>query len=467
MWNVLLIEPDYKSKFPPLGLLRLSSYHKEAGDAVTFARGRVPWLQQLKWHRVYISSLFTWELPRTVKTIQYYSRSVESCSDIVVGGIGATLYPSYIAEHVDCRVIEGPLDGPGIISGERRAISSYIPDYALLDRIAYDYKPRDAYFCRVTRGCIRKCKFCAVPLLEPEFGFSNGVRTQVRHIEKRYGERQDLIILDNNILGIDDLEHVIAEIRELGFGTGSKRGSRKRSVDFNQGLDARLVTPKRARLLGSICLDPIRLAFDFDGMEPAYRAAVKRLASAGFRDFTTYVLFNFRDDPQSLYRRLRINLELSRELQIMVSAFPMRFIPMNDVHRRHIGPGWTWRYLRGIQCVLRATRGMVGPNPDFFKAAFGETFEEFIEIISMPDRYIMYRNHFKNDGAREWRRLYGALSLEKRRELIFLLGELHCSKDRRQRIRSSGEFRRLLEHYYPNGRTPRGTPNDVLESAFG
>ena len=100
MSNVLLVEPDYRSKFPPLGLLRISSYHKERGDSVTFARGKVPALRQVFWKRVYVASLFTYELPRTVETIGYYYPAVENPSDdIIVGGIGATLLPDYIRER--------------------------------------------------------------------------------------------------------------------------------------------------------------------------------------------------------------------------------------------------------------------------------------------------------------------------------------------------------------------------------
>ncbi len=120
MANILLVEPGYKSKFPPLGLLRISSYHKECGDNVTFVRGTDEKLRSLKWHKVYVSSLFTYELPRTVKTIKFYRQSVDSSDDLIVGGIGATLMPEYIKDHVDCRLLIGPLSDPHMLNGEKR-----------------------------------------------------------------------------------------------------------------------------------------------------------------------------------------------------------------------------------------------------------------------------------------------------------------------------------------------------------
>ena len=37
--NILLIEPGYKNKYPPIGLMKLATYHRMLGDKVTFYKG--------------------------------------------------------------------------------------------------------------------------------------------------------------------------------------------------------------------------------------------------------------------------------------------------------------------------------------------------------------------------------------------------------------------------------------------
>lgn len=453
MSNILLVEPDYRSKFPPLGLMRLSAYHKGRGDCVSFVRGCNQAVQGMRWHRIYVSTLYTWELPRTVKTVRYYLNSVQDPRDIFVGGIGATLNPEYIRELVPCTVIEGQLTKPGVLGPRTPAISKYTPDYSILEGVNHDYRPDDAYFVRITHGCVRKCKFCAVPLLEKEFGYSQGLREQIRDIDRLYGSRQHLVILDNNVLAIGQVDGVLSEIVTAGFEAGAKRNGRQRTVDFNQGLDARLIArrPALADALVRICLNPVRLAFDFVGMKESYVKAIEILANRGFLEFTNYMLFNFEDSPRDLYDRLIVNAALNRRLGIRITGFPMRFIPMKDVKRGYVSQKWHWRYLRGIQCILLATRGLVGTDPDFVTAAFGKTYEEFLEIISMPNRYIIYRERYHNDRAKDWRRLYRRLSEGEKHEFLERLAALRIPQDRRKKCTKMRKFRRLIEHYYPDG----------------
>lgn len=456
--RILLVEPDYRSKFPPIGLMRLSSYHKMRGDRVDFVRGKKPAQRDQRWDRIYVSSLFTWELPRTVDTIRYYQASVPNPECIIVGGVGATLLPSYVRDNVKCTVIEGLLDKPGQLDPLSKPVSRHPLDYSIIDTAGYEYLPRDAYFCKSTIGCIRKCSFCAVPRLEPIFGESSSVSSQIKQIQTSAGEKQNLVLLDNNVLGIEGLDRIFEEIRDLGFSSGARRNGRLRAVDFNQGLDARLVTPEIARMLASVNLAPVRLAFDHDGMEKPYRNAITCLTDAGLHEFTNYLLFNFADTPQGFYSRLQVNMELNRSLGIRITAFPMRFIPMDDVKRGYVGKNWRWRYLRGMQCVLLATHGLVSPNPNFVRRAFGESFDEFMEILSMPDRYIIWRNSYEGHGTENWRREFRKLTEASKDEFLEELRVLNKTRSKRAEAIEHSRFRTLLEHYYPGGKTPVNRP---------
>lgn len=464
MANILLVEPNYRSKFPPLGLMKLSTYHKGEGDNVTFVRGKSPALRAINWQRIYISSLFTWELPRTLDTIKYYSLSVNHPKDLIVGGTGVTLLPRYIKEQTEATVIEGQLDRPNMLGKGSKAIAKITPDYDLIDSIPdYEYYPADAYFTRITKGCIRTCKFCAVPILEKDFGMLKNLRRQIDEVNDIHGEKQDLVIMDNNILGIEGVHSVFRDIAKAGFFSGAKRNEKRRRVDFNQGLDARLISedPSLAEGLASICTDPVRLAFDFVGMERPYKKAIRILEQNGFKKFTNYMLFNFKDSPEDLYKRIWINADLNSELGIRITGFPMRFIPMDDVNRGYVHKQWYWRHLRGIQCVLLATRGLISPNPEFIGAAFGNSYREFLEILSMPDRYIIYREEYKNQGADDWRRLFRRLKPHKKVEFFSLLEDLNKDRQRKSRLaKINGLFGKLLEHYYPNGETAPRTPKE-------
>jgi hypothetical protein len=103
-------------------------------------------------------------------------------------------------------------------------------------------------------------------------------------------------------------------------------------------------------------------------------------------------------------------------LRTKIFSFPMKYIPINNKDRKFVGENWNPRYLRGIQCVLNATHGVVSPKREFFEAAFGKNVDEFKKLLLMPDRYIIYREDHKGNGAAKWKHQYDALSIDQRDE---------------------------------------------------
>lgn len=59
--RVLLVEPNYKNKYPPMGLMKISTYHKMLGDEVRFVKGYDHEVDEETWDRIYVTTLFTFD----------------------------------------------------------------------------------------------------------------------------------------------------------------------------------------------------------------------------------------------------------------------------------------------------------------------------------------------------------------------------------------------------------------------
>ena len=61
--NILLIDPAYKNKYPPLGLMKIAQYHGPHGkrDNVRFIKGEDRSVLGTAWDRIYITTLFSFE----------------------------------------------------------------------------------------------------------------------------------------------------------------------------------------------------------------------------------------------------------------------------------------------------------------------------------------------------------------------------------------------------------------------
>lgn len=480
--NILLIEPAYKNKYPPLGLMKIAQYHGPRGkkDHVRFIKGEDASVLGTAWDRIYVTTLFSFEYPKIAQTIDFALRVANGLADrVFVGGIATSLmHERFLAEPRwrGVRFIKGLLsDSPAtslqldefseeLYSDDQTGtpIEDLVPDYSILDQIDYAYPVRDAYFAYTSRGCIRKCKFCGVPKLEGAQRDTESLTGLVRAVEEFYGPKKDLILMDNNVVASPRFKEIIAEIRDLGFTPGAKlrrpheRVPVQRRVDFNQGVDARILCkdPMFLRELSSICLKPLRIAFDHLGLKGPYEKAVRYAHEFGLSELSNYMLYNFHDSPADLFERMRLNVALNEELGIRIWSFPMRYQPTDRPDRGHIGEKWSRYQLRSMQIILQATHGVVSGAPEFFKRAFGDTVEEFERILLTPHDFIFNREWYERLNGRaefdEFQATFAKLNSSDRLQLLELLSSCDPRHFERLRKQATNErIKRVLPYYIP------------------
>jgi hypothetical protein len=429
--NILLVEPGYKTKFPPLGLMKISTYHKNLGDNVHFVKGysniqseHGDTVQNTYWDRIYISTLFTFNWKVTVDTIKWYKWLVkDDSSRIFIGGILASLMPEEIWNETGLYPHIGLLNNSTILGDNGcYSIDNLPPDYSLFDSNPNQYSLLDSYMGYSTRGCIRKCSFCGVQKLEPNFVNYIDIKPYVNAIENNHGTKQHLILLDNNVLASDKFKDIIRDIQDLGFYKGAKINNRLRHVDFNQGVDARLLTEGKIKLLATIPINPLRIAFDNIKDEKRYTKSVHLAAQNNIRNLSNYILYNFKDTPEDFWQRLKINIELNKEYDLQIYSFPMKYMPLTTKDRSYIDkPHWNWQYLRGVQRILNVLKGAVMCREDFFNRAFGETEKEFIKILYMPERILMHRTNTPQKEEIDWNLKFVKLSENEKKDLLNIL----------------------------------------------
>lgn len=618
--KILLIEPNYANKYPPIGLMKIAQYHRILGDDVRFFKGnltvlaaelvadnhlselsclvgenlplqldairqfirlrrpemltkielndesKLPALTELllklssisrnrrhqdfpKFDRVYVTTLFTFYWPITIRTIKFAKHLVRNKEDLLVGGILATLMEPELRSELGIEPVVGLLDKPGQLDPDlpeaQKLIVDDLPlDYSILDEIDYQYPTRSAYFTFMTKGCTRKCSFCSVPVLEPTYQSKIETIGKFDAIRTKYGEQQNLLLMDNNVLASPNFHQIIDEIKDMGFEKGAKyiepnqldiavenlaaghnvRGmvrriyrllrdltprlkgdeydrymgileeyhlvtlptvtasnllaayprvkgiyeknrsktARSRFVDFNQGTDCRYVTPTNMAKMAEIPIRPLRIAFDHISLRKQYESAVRLAAANDINVLSNYILYNFNDKPDDLWLRLRVNVDLCRELGIEIFSFPMKYIPLfgeEAKSRKYIGKHWNRKFIRAVQSILNVTKGIVAPatkagSTTFFEEAFGQDLSEFRKILFMPENYIVYRKLFRDAGYTEiwWREFEGLKKADQDAARAFIKGD-NFSEEAVANAKLTHPVLRLLRHY----RVPRTT----------
>lgn len=225
--------------FPNLALMKLSAWHKRQGDTVEW------WNPLLKYDRVYSSKVFT-----------FSPECLYLPEDTIKGGTGY-----------------------GIMDELPPEVDGMFPDYSIYPKCGHAIG-------FLTRGCIRACPWCIVPRKEGR------IRPYRTWREIKRPDSRDIVFMDNNVLACS-----------WGLEQIDDMGGQDVRVDFNQGLDARLITPGVARMLSRLkWIRFIRMSADTDAMLDVVLAAINMLGEYGVKPWRVFV-YVLVQDIESAERR--------------------------------------------------------------------------------------------------------------------------------------------------------------------
>lgn len=235
--RVALIDVDGHNGFPNLALMKLSAYHKQKGDLVEWYDGMFGGHYDV----CYMSKVFTF-----TDDFAY----MVMADKVVRGGTGYDI-TSVLPKDVEYMQ----------------------PDYSIYCNI----DARHSYGF-LTRGCPNKCKWCVVPRKEGR------VRPYMDCDEVAMnGKRPYMVLMDNNILASD-----------YGLSQIEKIVERKYHIDFNQAMDARLVTPEVAQLLAKVkWIKRMRFGCDTPAQVEHCRRAIDLCRQQGYNgEFFLYTMLH-------------------------------------------------------------------------------------------------------------------------------------------------------------------------------
>lgn len=232
--------------FPNLALMKLSAYHKAMGDEV-------------EWYTIFCNHYDVVYMSKVFTHTQDYNQVIPNADKIIRVGTGYDVH-SRLPEEAE----------------------KIVPDYSI-----YPYIDKNTGYGFLTRGCIRKCPWCIVPRKE------GSIKPYQDVDEIAVDGRTNLILMDNNILaagdyGIQQLEKIAAN----GY-----------KVDFNQAMDARLVTDSIAELLARVrWLNYIRFGCDTKAQILECEKAIQKIQHYGYNGgFFLYTIL--RGDIDECYYR--------------------------------------------------------------------------------------------------------------------------------------------------------------------
>ena len=217
MARIGIIDVDGGNRFPNLALMKISAWHKGIGDTVE-------WYEPMfsgHFDKVYMSKVFSFTPD--------YEFPIDA-DEIERGGTGYCI---------------SLINGKEVFDQSKNKNLPYEIEHIYPDYSIYPELTKDTAFGFLTRGCPRGCDFCIVEKKEGRCS------VKVADLSEFWRGQKKIVLCDPNILACKDWKDLLQQLIDSGA-----------EVDFNQGLDIRLMTEEKARMIDRIRVNEIHFAWD-------------------------------------------------------------------------------------------------------------------------------------------------------------------------------------------------------------
>ena len=290
-----LIDVDGR-KFPNLALMKISAWHKAVGDIVE-------WYTPFEhYDTVFVAKVFSftedWNEPINADCVIYggtgYQIQKEDNKEKYVDR------PRRFDTHGSNEKYTYDMPCTGFWVDLPREIEHIYPDYSL-----YPSLTKDTAYGFLTRGCPRGCGFCHVAKKEGR------KVVKVADLTEFWGGQKNIVLCDPNILACKDWKELLQQLIDS-----------KAAVDFNQGLDIRLMTEEKAQMLSRVKIKEIHFAWDrYEDRElvlPKFEMFAKYSKLVRGHNAIVYVLVNYDTTIEQDLERIYTLRELGYWAYVMV-----------------------------------------------------------------------------------------------------------------------------------------------------
>ena len=329
--KVGLIDRD-DTNFPNLALMKISAFHKKQGDSVD-------WYDWTNGHydKVYVSKVFSDEYSKEDLT-------VIQADKVVFGGTGYAITIEN-GKEVYHKVRDKDLP---------YEIEHIYPDYSI-----YSDLTKDTAYGFLSRGCPRACHFCIVSGKEGRASF------KVADLKEFWNGQKNIKLLDPNILACKEHLDLLKQLADS-----------RATVDFTQGIDARLVTEKNIKALLSVKTKGLHFAFDYTENEKQILKGLEIYAK------NVKLSNKIPDGKKTVYILTNYNTTTEQDLYRVEKVRSLGFSPYIMIYRKPTAPKIT-RWLQRW-CNNR----ILYNSTDFFNfvpTSNGKTIKQYLESEAQED----------------------------------------------------------------------------------